>query len=48
MIRQPVATHVSTVRPLFPIVGLLLPDFYQLYLEQAIEEGLFRLRAAPR
>ena len=24
MIRQPVATHVSTVRPLFPIVGLLL------------------------
>ena len=32
-----------------PIVGLLAPDFYQLTLEHAIEEGLFKLRvAAPR
>ena len=29
-----------------PIVGLLTPDFYRLYLEHAIEEGLFKLRAA--
>lgn len=29
-----------------PIVGLLSDDFYRLYLEQAIEEGLFKLRAA--
>ena len=29
-----------------PIVGLLSEDFYRLTLEQAIEEGLFRLRAA--
>jgi hypothetical protein len=29
-----------------PIVGLLNQDFYRLYLEQAIEEGLFKLRAA--
>jgi len=29
-----------------PIVGLLSEDFYRLYLEQAIEEGLFKLRAA--
>jgi thioredoxin-related protein len=28
-----------------PIVGLLAPDFYQLYLEQAVEAGLLRLRA---
>lgn len=28
-----------------PIVGLMGPDFYRLYLEQAIEEGLFKLRA---
>lgn len=31
-----------------PIIGLLIPDFYQLYLEQAVEEGLFKLRAASR
>jgi len=29
-----------------PIVGLLSEDFYRLYLEQAIEEGLYKLRAA--
>jgi thioredoxin-related protein len=29
-----------------PIVGLLSDDFYRLTLEQAIEEGLFKLRAA--
>ena len=29
-----------------PIVGLLTPDFYRLYLEHAIEEGLFKLRTA--
>jgi thioredoxin-related protein len=28
-----------------PIVGLLAPDFYQLYLEQAVEAGLLKLRA---
>lgn len=28
-----------------PIVGLLAPDFYQLYLEQAVEAGLLTLRA---
>ena len=31
-----------------PIVGLLAPDFYRLYLEHAVEEGLFKLRAAAR
>jgi thioredoxin-related protein len=29
-----------------PIVGLLSDDFYRLTLEQAIEEGLFKLRTA--
>jgi len=29
-----------------PVVGLLAPDFYRLTLEHAIEEGLFKLRAA--
>lgn len=28
-----------------PIVGLLAPDFYQLYLDQAVEAGLLKLRA---
>ena len=28
-----------------PIVGLLAPDFYPLYLEQAVEAGLLKLRA---
>jgi hypothetical protein len=28
-----------------PIVGLLAPDFYQLYLEQAVEAGVLKLRA---
>jgi len=28
-----------------PIVGLMGPDFYRLYLEQAIEEGLYKIRA---
>jgi thioredoxin-related protein len=28
-----------------PIVGLLAPDFYRLYLEQAVEAGLLSLRA---
>ncbi|MFN7087614.1 MAG: thioredoxin fold domain-containing protein [Burkholderiales bacterium] len=27
-----------------PVTGLLADDFYQLYLERAIEEGLYRLR----
>lgn len=31
-----------------PVVGLLADDFYRLYLEQAIEEGLYKLRSAPR
>ena len=30
-----------------PVVGLLLEDFYGHYLEQAIEVGLNKLRAAP-
>jgi thioredoxin-related protein len=29
-----------------PVVGLLSDDFYRLTLEQAIEEGLYKLRAA--
>jgi thioredoxin-related protein len=29
-----------------PVIGLLAPDFYRLYLERAIEEGLLKLRAA--
>jgi thioredoxin-related protein len=29
-----------------PIVGLMGPDFYRLYLEQAIEAGLYALRVA--
>lgn len=29
------------------IVGLLADDFYRLYLEQAIEEGVYKLRSAP-
>ena len=29
-----------------PLVGLASPDFYGLYLEQAIEAGLARTRAA--
>jgi hypothetical protein len=29
-----------------PVVGLLSEDFYRLTLEQAIEEGLYKLRAA--
>jgi thioredoxin-related protein len=29
-----------------PLVGLLSEDFYQLYLEQAIEDGLHQIRAA--
>jgi thioredoxin-related protein len=42
-----VAVMDSRGKPLAqPIVGLLTPDFYRLYLEQAIEEGLFKLRAA--
>ncbi len=28
-----------------PIIGLLADDFYQIYLERAIEEGLYKLRA---
>lgn len=28
-----------------PIVGLLADDFYRLYLQQAIEAGLYKLRA---
>ena len=28
-----------------PIAGLLAPDFYQLYLEHAVEAGLLKLRA---
>lgn len=28
-----------------PIVGLLAPDFYRLYLEHAVEAGLLKLRA---
>lgn len=28
-----------------PIIGLLVDDFYRLYLERAIEEGLYKLRA---
>jgi thioredoxin-related protein len=31
-----------------PIVGLLAPDFYQLYLERAIEDGQLKLRATER
>lgn len=31
-----------------PIVGLLAPDFYQLYLERAIEDGLLKLRATEQ
>lgn len=27
-----------------PVVGLLAADFYRLYLEQAVEEGLYKLR----
>ncbi len=30
-----------------PVVGLLLEDFYGFYLEQAVETGLNKLRAAP-
>jgi thioredoxin-related protein len=29
-----------------PVVGLLLEDFYGLYLEQAVEAGLIKLRTA--
>lgn len=29
-----------------PIVGLMSEDFYRLYLEHAIEEGLYKLRVA--
>lgn len=31
-----------------PIVGLIAADFYALYLQQAVEEGLIRLRGAQR
>lgn len=31
-----------------PIVGLGSADFYALYLQQAIEEGLIRMRSAQR
>lgn len=31
-----------------PVVGLLTEDFYRLYLEQAVEAGLSRLRSVPR
>ncbi|MBX9812573.1 MAG: thioredoxin family protein [Burkholderiales bacterium] len=31
-----------------PIVGLMAADFYSLYLQQAIEEGLYSLRSARR
>jgi thioredoxin-related protein len=31
-----------------PIVGLLGDDFYRLYLQQAIEEGLYKLRHSRR
>ncbi len=31
-----------------PITGLLIEDFYRLYIEQAIEAGLVRMRAAVR
>lgn len=31
-----------------PITGLLADDFYQLYIEQAVEAGLIRMRAHGR
>lgn len=31
-----------------PITGLLTEDFYRLYIEQAIEAGIARMRAAQR
>lgn len=31
-----------------PIVGLISADFYDLYLQQAVEGGLIRLRSAQR
>lgn len=31
-----------------PIVGVSSEDFYGIYLERAVEEGLAKLRAAPR
>lgn len=31
-----------------PIIGLLTPDFYGGYLDQAIDQSLARIRAAPR
>ncbi len=31
-----------------PIVGLLADDFYQLYIEQAVEAGLAKMRVRKR
>jgi thioredoxin-related protein len=31
-----------------PITGLLADDFYRLYIEQAVEAGLARMRRTPR
>jgi hypothetical protein len=31
-----------------PIIGLTLPDFYNLYLEQAIDQGRLQLRTRGR